>query len=96
MEAAMMSAVDEMKAMVATHAASLAQLLAKQAAAEDAAQAAEENSEAPASTAAAASGSTAVAGFDENDPSTWGTPARNDECPCGSGKKFKQCHGKLA
>jgi preprotein translocase subunit SecA len=21
---------------------------------------------------------------------------RNDECPCGSGKKFKQCHGKLA
>jgi hypothetical protein len=36
MEAAMMSAVDEMKAMVATHAASLAQLLAKQAAAEDA------------------------------------------------------------
>jgi preprotein translocase subunit SecA len=22
--------------------------------------------------------------------------ARNDPCPCGSGKKFKQCHGKLA
>jgi preprotein translocase subunit SecA len=21
---------------------------------------------------------------------------RNDPCPCGSGKKFKQCHGKLA
>ncbi|WP_217619392.1 SEC-C metal-binding domain-containing protein, partial [Achromobacter sp. GbtcB20] len=21
---------------------------------------------------------------------------RNDDCPCGSGKKFKQCHGKLA
>ena len=21
---------------------------------------------------------------------------RNDQCPCGSGKKFKQCHGKLA
>jgi preprotein translocase subunit SecA len=20
---------------------------------------------------------------------------RNDQCPCGSGKKFKQCHGKL-
>jgi len=20
---------------------------------------------------------------------------RNDPCPCGSGKKFKQCHGKL-
>jgi preprotein translocase subunit SecA len=21
---------------------------------------------------------------------------RNDPCPCGSGKKFKQCHGKDA
>ncbi|HJO51985.1 MAG TPA: preprotein translocase subunit SecA [Sulfitobacter pontiacus] len=75
----------------------LSQMQERQAAAQaNAAQAAEENSEAPASTAAAASGSTAVAGFDENDPSTWGTPARNDECPCGSGKKFKHCHGKLA
>ena len=75
----------------------LSQMQERQAAAQvNAAQAAEDNSEAPASTAAAASGSTAVAGFDENDPSTWGTPARNDECPCGSGKKFKHCHGKLA
>ena len=75
----------------------LSQMQERQAAAQvNAVQAAEENSEAPASTAAAASGSTAVAGFDENDPSTWGTPARNDECPCGSGKKFKHCHGKLA
>ena len=23
-------------------------------------------------------------------------PGRNDPCPCGSGKKYKQCHGKLA
>lgn len=23
-------------------------------------------------------------------------PGRNDPCPCGSGKKFKHCHGKLA
>ncbi len=38
----------------------------------------------------------ALAGFDENDPSTWGNPGRNDACPCGSGKKFKHCHGKLA
>jgi preprotein translocase subunit SecA len=37
-----------------------------------------------------------IAGFDENDPATWGTPARNDPCPCGSGNKFKHCHGKLA
>ena len=34
--------------------------------------------------------------FDENDRSTWGNPGRNDACPCGSGKKFKHCHGKLA
>ncbi|MGI9368563.1 MAG: preprotein translocase subunit SecA [Ruegeria sp.] len=34
-------------------------------------------------------------GFVENDPSTWGNPSRNDRCPCGSGKKFKHCHGRL-
>jgi len=33
--------------------------------------------------------------FDESDTSTWGTPARNEPCPCGSGKKFKHCHGKV-
>ncbi|MFA8384927.1 MAG: preprotein translocase subunit SecA [Pelagibaca sp.] len=38
----------------------------------------------------------AVDGFDESDPTTWGTPGRNDPCPCGSGKKFKHCHGRLA
>ncbi|ARO15647.1 translocase [Ketogulonicigenium robustum] len=32
-------------------------------------------------------------GFDENDRSTWGNPSRNDPCPCGSGKRFKNCHG---
>ena len=37
-----------------------------------------------------------VQGFDENDSSTWGNPGRNDPCPCGSGKKFKHCHGRLA
>jgi len=26
----------------------------------------------------------------------WGLVGRNDPCPCGSGKKYKQCHGKLA
>ena len=45
--------------------------------------------------AAAVGGSTAVA------QAYAGTDAmpkvgRNDPCPCGSGKKFKQCHGKLA
>jgi preprotein translocase subunit SecA len=38
----------------------------------------------------------AAQAFDENDPSTWGSPGRNDACPCGSGKKFKHCHGRLA
>ena len=36
-----------------------------------------------------------AAGFDETDQSTWGNPGRNDPCPCGSGKKFKHCHGRL-
>ncbi|QUJ76223.1 preprotein translocase subunit SecA [Sulfitobacter albidus] len=36
-----------------------------------------------------------TAGFDENDPATWGSPGRNDPCPCGSGEKFKRCHGRL-
>ena len=34
-------------------------------------------------------------GFDENDPNTWGNPGRNEKCPCGSGLKFKHCHGKI-
>jgi preprotein translocase subunit SecA len=25
-----------------------------------------------------------------------GKVGRNDPCPCGSGKKFKHCHGKLS
>ena len=33
--------------------------------------------------------------FDENDRATWGNPGRNEACPCGYGKKFKHCHGKL-
>ena len=33
--------------------------------------------------------------FDENDRSTWGNPRRNQKCPCGSGLKFKHCHGRV-
>ncbi|MGQ3487862.1 preprotein translocase subunit SecA [Roseovarius pacificus] len=44
----------------------------------------------------AATSDGAVEGFDENDPSTWGNPGRNQPCPCGSGQKFKHCHGRLA
>ena len=32
---------------------------------------------------------------DEADPTTWGNPSRNDPCPCGSGERFKNCHGRL-
>ena len=31
--------------------------------------------------------------LDPNDPSTWGKVPRNAPCPCGSGKKYKHCHG---
>ncbi len=33
---------------------------------------------------------------DPQDPSSWGKVGRNEACPCGSGKKFKHCHGVLA
>ena len=32
--------------------------------------------------------------FDKNRPETWGKVPRNAPCPCGSGKKYKHCHGK--
>ena len=32
---------------------------------------------------------------DPNDPSSWGKIGRNEDCPCGSAKKFKHCHGQL-
>ena len=35
-------------------------------------------------------------GFVAEDPESWGSPGRNDSCPCGSGRKFKHCHGRLA
>ena len=28
------------------------------------------------------------------DPTSWGKVGRNEPCPCGSGKKFKHCHGR--
>jgi hypothetical protein len=31
-----------------------------------------------------------------NDPSSWSKAGRNDPCPCGSGQKYKHCHGRLA
>lgn len=33
--------------------------------------------------------------IDPQDSRTWGKVSRNDPCPCGSGKKFKHCHGQI-
>ncbi|MFS8045464.1 preprotein translocase subunit SecA [Rhizobium sp. BR 314] len=30
---------------------------------------------------------------DPSNPATWGRVGRNEACPCGSGKKYKHCHG---
>jgi preprotein translocase subunit SecA len=38
----------------------------------------------------------AAADRDPNDPATWGRIARNAPCPCGTGKKYKHCHGRVA
>jgi preprotein translocase subunit SecA len=58
--------------------------------------AAQASAPATAAGAAAATAADAKPGFDENNPETWGNPGRNDLCPCGSGNKFKHCHGRLA
>jgi preprotein translocase subunit SecA len=47
---------------------------------------------APVAVAAAPIRSGAV---DPNDPATWRHTSRNAPCPCGSGKKYKHCHGRL-
>lgn len=46
----------------------------------------------------ALSGTGPVAGGerDPENPATWGKVGRNEACPCGSGKKYKHCHGALA
>src|SRR4030081_2642341 len=36
----------------------------------------------------------ASADRDPKNPATWGKIGRNEDCPCGSGKKYKHCHGK--
>ncbi|MBZ0260418.1 MAG: preprotein translocase subunit SecA [Hyphomicrobiales bacterium] len=35
----------------------------------------------------------AAATLDPKRPETWGKVSRNEPCPCGSGKKYKHCHG---
>ena len=68
--------------------AMLQQMMAQQQAVQQAQQAALQQAETK--RAVAAEG----IAFDENDRGTWGNPGRNDPCPCGSGKKFKHCHGR--
>jgi preprotein translocase subunit SecA len=58
------------------------------------------------SASATGSGDLAVAGAEAGvaqaavrnpkDPTSWGKVGRNEPCPCGSGKKFKHCHGKYS
>ena len=45
--------------------------------------------------AAAAAATVRHAAFDERNPETWSRVGRNAPCPCGSGRKYKRCHGKL-
>jgi preprotein translocase subunit SecA len=45
--------------------------------------------------AAEMSGDTAVLDRDPHNPTSWGRVGRNEACPCGSGKKYKHCHGRF-
>ena len=41
-------------------------------------------------------GAVQAAARNPKDPATWGKVGRNESCPCGSGKKYKHCHGRFA
>jgi len=47
-------------------------------------------------TASAMATRQATADVSPEDPSTWGRVQRNAPCPCGSGKKYKHCHGAVS
>ncbi|AMJ61679.1 preprotein translocase subunit SecA [Bosea sp. PAMC 26642] len=44
---------------------------------------------------AATDGDIAVLDRNPDDPESWGKVGRNEACPCGSGKKYKHCHGQF-
>jgi preprotein translocase subunit SecA len=46
--------------------------------------------------AAALGEDTALLERNPRDPASWGKVGRNEPCPCGSGKKYKHCHGRYA
>ncbi len=55
--------------------------------------------DAPAGGAAGAAGGFSAARSAQRnpgDPKSWGKVGRNEPCPCGSGKKYKHCHGRFA
>ena len=41
-------------------------------------------------------GGSAEADRNPKNPASWGKVGRNEPCPCGSGKKYKHCHGKFS
>jgi preprotein translocase subunit SecA len=51
--------------------------------------------DAPLVPAMAGNGNGTSRAVNPNDPTTWGKVGRNDACPCGSGKKYKHCHGRF-
>jgi preprotein translocase subunit SecA len=48
----------------------------------------------PQVTAAGAAVVATATSRDPKNPASWGKIGRNEDCPCGSGKKYKHCHGK--
>src|SRR6266536_2627001 len=52
--------------------------------------------EAPAGAAAGGFAAARSAQRNPSDPTSWGKVGRNEPCPCGSGKKYKHCHGRFA
>src|SRR5206468_162973 len=52
--------------------------------------------DAPLAPAFAGNGNGQRAERNPRDPTSWGKVGRNELCPCGSGKKYKHCHGRFA
>jgi preprotein translocase subunit SecA len=62
---------------------------------EDEVELAAQSGSRPRAAGPAAAGGLALAERDPGDPASWGKVGRNEACPCGSGKKYKHCHGKV-
>ncbi|CAK0753706.1 protein translocation ATPase [uncultured Gammaproteobacteria bacterium] len=59
------------------------------------AQQSEDEESAPRARPMPASAGPSPHGIDPRDSATWGKTPRNAACPCGSGKKYKHCHGRV-